>query len=309
MSEREDAKAVFRRRFLPSFSVLRSFESAARHESFTLAAEELNLTQSAISRQIKELESAIGVELFRRVGRRVQLSEAGSAFAEELAQDLERIRQTVFRAIAAGDRGVALRIAVLPTFASRWLIPRLPSFEALCPDIQINVSARPERFDLNREHYDVALHFGQPNWPEAKMQKLCEEKMLPVAAPAFIKRFAVRSPASLLEAPLLHLESRPWAWNDWFDAVGIEKLGALGGKQFGQFSMIIAGAIAGLGAALVPSFLIEKELADGRLTLLNPVGLTTQNAYYIVTPKGSVSPQVSAFTEWMVSCVAGQSNS
>ncbi|QLC26860.1 LysR family transcriptional regulator [Parasphingopyxis algicola] len=289
------------RRFLPSFNILRSFESAARYGSFTMAAEELNLTQSAISRQIKELESNLGVDLFRRVGRRVELTEAGATFADELSVDLERIRQTVFRAITAGEKSKSLRIATLPTFASRWLIPRLPDFEALHPDIHVNLLTCLEPFDFRRENYDAALHFGLANWPETDMQKLFAESMLPVASPAFRKRFNIDDAQSLLAAPLVHLETRPAAWNEWFELAGIRGLGAINGKQFGQFSMIISAATNSIGAALLPSYLIEEELQDGRLVSLSGIHLRTQNAYFIVKPEGSISPQLLAFSNWLQS--------
>ena len=238
------------RRFMPSFAVLRSFECAARHESFTAAAEELHLTQSAISRQIKELEAAVGVELFARVGRRVRLTEAGDRFATELTVDLERIRQTVFRAVSAGERNKALRIATLPTFATRWLVPRLADFERRHPGTEINLTARLDRFDFAAEHFDAAIHFGAPNWPGAEAERLCDEVVVPVATSSFAAEHGLNTPDDLLAAPLIHLETRPTAWNQWFALVGIDGIGAVHGKQFSQFSMVIAGALASLGACL-----------------------------------------------------------
>lgn len=292
------------RRFMPSFAVLRSFECAARHQSFTLAAEELSLTQSAVSRQIKELELAIGADLFRRVGRRVELTDRGAVFAAGLRFDLEQIRTTVFQAITASDDQTVLRVAVLPTFASRWLIPRLPDFEALHPNIQIHLSVRENTFNLVREHFDAALHFGPPVWPDGNLAELCTEVMIPVASPSLIASHDIFEVEDLLKSPLIHLESRPLAWNDWFSIAGLKKLGVLGGKQYGQFSMVIAGAIASLGAAILPSYLIEAELADGRLRAIGEVSLSTQNAYYIATPKGIDNPAIEAFSTW----VRGQIN-
>ena len=182
---RADRKAVAMtpRRHLPSHAILRSFEAAARHESFTLAGEELHLSQSAISRQVRELERIVGTDLFHRAGRRVVLNKAGRDLAGQLAIDLERLRQTVFRAMTAGDQGGVLRVGVLPTFASRWLIPRLPDFARRHPGIRINLSARTAPFDLAEERFDMAIHFGQPDWPGAQMRHLCDETLLAVAAP------------------------------------------------------------------------------------------------------------------------------
>ena len=135
-----------------SHTVLRSFECAARHESFTMAAEELHLTQSAVSRHIKEFEQIVGTELFRRAGRRVLLTDVGKLLASELSVDLDNIHRTVMRAVSTGGSGVALHIATLPTFSNRWLIPRLPEFFARFPDIKINLSIYADPFDMDRQH-------------------------------------------------------------------------------------------------------------------------------------------------------------
>lgn len=295
-----DQIAAASRRFLPSFATLRSFESAARHENFTKAAEELSLTQGAISRQIGELEAAIGVTLFRRAGRRVLLTDAGRAFADELSIDLERLQQTIFRAIAAGNGESALRVATFPTFASRWLIPRLAGFEEMHPSIQVSCFARLEPFDLAREHFDLALHFGAANWPDARMLRLFGETMVPVASPDFARAHDVCDPHALLRARLLHLDTRPGAWKDWFTLVGLDTPGALHGKQFDHFSMIIAAAVSSLGAALLPSYLIERELSDGLLLRLNGPSLRTDNAYYVARPAGEPLPHVQHFLDWLV---------
>ncbi len=289
------------RRYLPTHAVLRSFECAARHESFTLAAEELHLTQSAISRQVKELEAAIGADLFRRVGRRVVLTDAGDNLAAELAIDLENIRQTVLRAIAAGDQGTSLHIAVLPTFASRWLIPRLPEFAKLYPDITVNLATRLEPFDLAAQRLDIAIHFGRENWPDTKMTRIFEEQMIAVCAPAFKTKHQLSEISQLKSLPLLHLETRPLAWADWFAKLEIDNAKANSGTHFDQFSMLIAGAVASLGAALIPQYLIERELANGSLVQLGSTSLGTNKGYFIVTAAGTTRPGVKEFSDWIQS--------
>lgn len=289
------------RRLLPSHAILRSFECAARHESFTLAAEELHLTQSAISRQVKELEQSIGTDLFRRSGRRVVLTTAGQNLASELAVDLENIRQTVLRAIASGERGASLRIAVLPTFASRWLIPRLKGFSKLWPDVTVNLATKLKPFDIEKERFDIAIHFGADDWPDTKMVRLFEEEMIVVCAPEFRKRYNIVDTSQLESLPLLHLETRPTAWSDWFSKVGMDDKQAYSGKQFDQFSMLIAGALASLGVALLPKYLIETELSTGSLVRLADASLTTKNGYFIVTAAGNNRPHVTAFSKWIKS--------
>ena len=201
----------------------------------------------------------VGVALFRRVGRRVELTPSGRSFANELSDDLERIRQTVFRAIAAGSRNRVLQIATLPTFANRWLIPRLLKFESQHPNIQINLSTRLTPVNLSQDRFDAAVHFGGRDWPDTDMFKLCGEVMVPVASRGFIERYKVKGAVALVDAPLLHLETRPSAWSDWFRRAGVDGVGALPGKHFDQFSIIISAAIASLGAGLAPRLLIQKK--------------------------------------------------
>lgn len=284
---------------LPSLAVLRCFEAAARRESFTLAAEELHLTQSAVSRQVRELEQTLGFPLFRRVGRRVVLSDAGRRFAEELGTDLERLRQTVYQTIAAGDQRRALRIASLPTFADRWLIPRLEQFESVNPDIVVNIGTCLKPFDFRRKRFDLAIHFGNEDWPDTRMVPLCDEEVVAVAAPGFVDRHALTEPAGLESVPLLHLDSRPHAWHEWFRATGLTDAPVLRGKWFDQFSMIITAALASLGAALLPVYLIEEELRTGGLVRIGDTTLRTDKSYYIVTPAGVEDELCRRFINWI----------
>ncbi len=290
----------FQRRFLPSYPILRSFDSAARHESFTLAAKELNLTQSAISRQVKELEEIVGVDLFRRVGRRVVLTRAGQKFASDLAVDLGNIRHTVMRAISVGDMSESLRVATLPTFASQWLIPKLSDFKKLYPQAEISLSTRLQPIDLEKENFDLAIHFGQQNWPNSDMRFLCSEVMIPVASPDFVRVHGLSSLKKLARAPLLHLSSRPTVWHDFFQSVGIEGGTFLKGQYFDQFSMIIAGAEASLAAAMVPRYLVEQELKSGALQSLVRKPFTTSDNYYLVTPTGHNNALAKIFCDWML---------
>ncbi len=288
-----------RRRQLPSHTLLRSFECAARQQSFTLAAKELDLTQSAISRQVKELEQIVGTDLFRRVGRRVVLTRAGRNLAAELAVDLENIRQTLLRAVASGEQGASLRIAVLPTFASRWLIPRLPDFTALHPGIAINLATRLEPFDMTREQFDIAIHFGTDNWPDTKMVRIFEEEMIAVCSPEFRDRHGITDGLGLPGLPLLHLETRSTAWPDWFDNTKTDRKSAQSGTHFDQFSMLISGAVASLGAALIPAYLIENELENNSLVRVSGTSLKTRNSYFVVTPAGNSRTGVKEFTDWI----------
>ena len=279
--------------------MLRCFEAAARRQSFTLAAEELHLTQSAVSRQVRELEQSMGFTLFRRVGRRVVLTESGRRFANELGADLERLGQTVYQAVAAGDDGRPLRVASLPTFATRWLIPRLAQFEAANSDIVVSLGTRLGPFDFERERFDLAIHFGNADWPDTTMVRLFDEVVVAVAAPAFVERYGVTGPAGMASVPLLHLESRPLAWREWLRSAGVTNEPALRGKSFDQFSMIITAASVSLGAALLPTYLIEDELRSGELVRIGDTALYRDRSYYIVTPAGEPNEPGRRFSEWL----------
>ncbi|MGB0900498.1 LysR substrate-binding domain-containing protein [Halocynthiibacter sp.] len=298
-------------RALPSLAALRAFECAARHGSFTLAAEELHLTQSAVSRQVKDLEAQLGFSLFRRNGRRVALTDAGGEFARALALDLDRLKQTVSRAVTAGNARTALRIATLSTFASRWLIPRLPEFEAKFPEVEISLSTRLRPFSFDAERFDLAIHHGSADWPDTQMSRLCGEEILAVAAPDFIneQNLTNAEPQDIADAPLLHLETRPGHWAEWLRLQGVDSPSFPRGKQFDQFSMIISAASHGLGAALLPRYLIEKELESGALIPLPGDPVITDNAYWLVTPAGATSPMAQAFARWVKTMVSKDINS
>ncbi len=287
------------RSLLPSHAALRTFESAARYESFTLAAKELHLTQSAVSRQVKELEDVIGVALFRRTGRRVALTEAGRQFATELSIDLDNIRRTMMRAISAGNQTHALRVACLPTFAALWLIPRLPQFDKSHPDIQVNISTRLRRFDLSAERFDLAIHFGARDWPDTEMVPLCKETLVPVCSKTFKRKHKIESVEQLIDAPLLHMQTRPLAWQDYFRSINNMEVPALQGKYFDQFTMVISGAVASLGAALLPSYLIEPELDNGALIAVSDHKLLTNRQYYMVTPSDQNNKAVNRLCDWL----------
>ncbi len=289
---------------IPSYAILRSFESAARHESFTLASEELHLTQSAISRQVKDLEIMLGIKLFKRVGRRVTLTEAGRNFSIDVAADMERMRQTIVRTIAAGAHGSSLRIAVLPTFSTRWLIPRLPLFIKDNPDLELNLETKLEPFDLSEERFDLAIHYGAMDWPNTKMTKICDEVLYATCSPNLRDKFDISTLEMLAQSPLLHLNSRPMAWADWFEKKGYEEKTVFAGKHFDQFSMIIAAAKASIGVGLLPTFLVEKEIEQERLIRLSETSFTTNKAYYIVSPHGGENRNVQNFTNWIKSQVS-----
>ncbi len=292
------------RAMIPDITVLQAFECCARHGNFTLAAAELNLTQSAVSRQIRALEEQLGITLFERIRQRVVLSATGQVLLPEVRQLLERTEDMVLRAKASSDGKKVLSVATLPTFGSRWLVRRLPEFLDLHPGTVVNVASRSEPFDFGVDRFDVAIHYGQPIWAHAVCTYLCGETIVPVASPALIARFPAEVPSDLSRAPLLHLTTRPRLWGEWFSMNGLEALDAFHGNRFDQFNMVIEAAVAGMGFALVPRYLIEGELESGGLVAVMDRPITTDNSYYIVTPEDMKGSSLATdFQNWLLSQV------
>ncbi|MEP9373388.1 LysR family transcriptional regulator [Mesorhizobium sp. KR1-2] len=292
------------RTLIPDLAVLQAFECAARHGNFTKAAMELNLTQSAISRQIKTLESLLGVLLFERVRKRVILSAAGRQLLPEVSRLLLQLEELVLRARASADGKSVLSIATLPTFGSRWMLPRLPDFLARHPGIAVNVASRAEPFDFSVEDFDLAIHYGQPTWPRATCTYLCSETILPVASPSLMEAHSINHPGDLEGKPLLHLATRPKLWVEWFERNGVAWEAAYKGNRFDQFAMIIEAAARGLGFALLPLYLIEDEIASDRLRIVFDRPMTTDNRYYVVLPEGKQDSALGlAFQSWLLTKV------
>lgn len=288
------------RDLLPSIGALVAFESAARHLSFSRAANELHLTQSAISRQIRELETRLGLALFERINQRVFLTGAGESYRQEVARILSGLATATERTMASAGGAEVLNLAVLPTFAARWLVPRLPKFLASHPQATVNFAVRNEPFSFPDSLLDAAIHFGEPTWPGAVCDFLCIEEVFPVAAPALCERLGLQDIAAIALAPLLHQSSRPTAWADWFATESLPAIGAYRGSRFDQFSMIAEAAVAGLGVALMPRFMIETELASNQLVLLTQRPLDAGKAYWFAYPEAKVrSRLVRSFGEWL----------
>ncbi|MBZ9656610.1 LysR family transcriptional regulator [Phyllobacterium lublinensis] len=289
------------RRLIPDIDILQTFECAARHGSFTQAARELNLTQSAVSRQMSELEGQIGVLLFERVRQRVVLCEAGQKFLPEVRRLLGLTEETMLRAMAASQSGSSLSIATLPTFGSRWLMPRLPDFLSRHPEITLSVASRSQPFDFEEEPFDLAIHYGQPVWAHATCTYLCSELIVPVGSPGLCASNPVALPSDLAaSAPLLHLSTRPKAWASWFETAGADVSSPYKGHRFEHFSMVIEAALAGLGFALLPRYLIEHELETGRLQVMFDQPLQTENSYYLVVPDHRrENPLAQIFFTWI----------
>lgn len=291
---------VTSRRFLPSTSLLIAFEAAARAESITVAAGELNLTQSAVSRQIKALEAQIGAELFTREKQTVRLTSAGRIYADQIREALHKIGVASLNANAPSAGGT-LNLAVLPTFGARWLAPRLPKFLNINPSVSVNLAARLARFDFQVEKFDAAILVGNTNWPGVKVTKLMEETIIAVCNPSLKERVGIQSPEDLKRAPLLNMSTRPGAWDRWFNINGVAGSGYQG-MVFDQVSAISQAAIAGVGVALLPSILIQDELAKGDLVPAIDAVVKSDAGYYLAWPaERTYYPPLVAFRDWILS--------
>ncbi|MCA6120213.1 LysR family transcriptional regulator [Bradyrhizobium sp. WSM 1738] len=287
------------RRFLPSTSLLAAFEAAARTGSVTSAARELSLTQSAVSRQIKLLEEQLEVDLFSRERQSICLTAAGEAYAREIREALRKISTASFN-LRANPRGGTLNLAILPTFGTRWLAPRLPRFLALNPGITINLATRLTYFDFRSEALDAAIHFGPRDWPGVEMALLRSEQVVPACSPELKKEYDFRSADELKRAPLLSISTRPNAWDQWFLTQNIAG-GSGQTMYFDQFATVSQAAMVGVGVALLPSFLIQDELASGRLVRALDLPMESAERYYLVwPPERSAYPPLVAFRDWLL---------
>jgi LysR family glycine cleavage system transcriptional activator len=287
------------RRFLPSMSLLTAFDAAARLESFTLAAEELSISQSAVSRQIRLLEEQIGTQLFVRERQTVRLSDAGAAYAREIGDALQTIGNASLN-LRVNPQGGVLNLAILPTLGTRWLAPRLPRFLTQHPGITINLSTRLSAFDFQSDPLDAAIHFGDAPWAGTEGVKLMGEAVSPVCSPDFLAENPVSAPADLLGLPLIHLASRPDQWDEWFTNHGVET-GPLRGMLFDQFATAAQAAASGLGVALLPTFLIDGDMQRGDLVPVFDTPMPGRQFYFLVWPKTRAGHgPLAKFKRWLV---------
>lgn len=294
------------RRLLPSVSMLSAFESAARLGSFSRAAVDLNLTQGAISRQIQALEHQLGVVLFHRSAQAVTLTPVGVTYAQEITAALGLVRTATLNAISQSHGG-ELRLAVLPTFGAKWLIPRLGDFLSQHPDINLTFKSHIKPVDFKEEGVDFAVHYGQPDWPDATCHFLMSETVLPVYSPVLEEKYTLACAEDFKQVPLLHLSTRQGHWTKWFHRhkVAFE---AAHGIRFEQFSALAQATVAGLGVSLMPRLFIESELKAGSLKIFEQGACESSAAYYVVTPtyRNSYYPVVQ-FRNWILQQAQGYS--
>jgi LysR family transcriptional regulator, glycine cleavage system transcriptional activator len=288
-------------RLTPSMSLLVAFEAAARHRSFTRAGQELSLTQSAVSRQVQALEELLGVQLFRRTGRKIAPTELGTMYANDVAFALNRIRTASSQILSFGAGGGSLNLAVLPTFASRWLLPLLASFYEQHSGVLVHLHSRIGKYDLAEARMDAMINAGDGYWPGMLAHRLVPEDPVLIASPKLLERLPIREPADVARHLLLQVTTRAQEWRQWFLANKLSTQEMRPGPFFELTVHLIESAVAGIGIGLISRCLVEAELQRGELVLPLPPPPPNGRAYYFVyPPEKSTFPPLVAFREWLL---------
>jgi LysR family glycine cleavage system transcriptional activator len=294
-------------RQLPPLNALRAYEAAARHLSLTRAPGELHLTQAALSHQIKTLEERLGVSLFKRMGRRLVLTDAAQVYLAELRAAFDRIVEAT-RRLKAQDASGPLKASVLPSFAAMWLLPRLGRFRAVHPEIDLLVAAESELADFARGDVDVAIRTGQGRWPGLRADLITTETLVVVCSPALRDGDPpLHEPTALRHHTLLHDEPRD-RWRIWLARAGLTDIDPWRGPGFSQSNMVIQAAIDGHGVAIVGHALAAAELRAGRLACPFGEAQPTDYSYWLVCPEAAAErPKVAAFRAWLLAEAAAES--
>lgn len=286
------------RKLYPSISALCAFEAVARTLSFTSAADELSLTQGAVSRQVRSLENQLGCILIDRNTRITALSPAGREYLSKISPALMEIRNASLNVLSKDKQRIAT-IALLPTFGTRWLMPRMPKFLQKYPDVTLNFTTRIGKFDFYADKIDAAIYHGLDNWQDVNLTLLKRENVIPVASGDFLKGHPVKTPDDLINLPKLHMKSRPNDWNHWFKIQNLPSI-QNSGMIFEQFSLVTQACMAGVGIALMPEFLIEPELQNRNLVKIG-ASVENESAYYFGVPKtGMQNSVVIDFKNWIL---------
>ena len=288
-------------RRLPPLNALRSFEAAARYESFTRAAEELHVTQSAVSQQVKALEAQLGVKLFNRERQRLMITPAGRDYLIEIREALDHVGAATERLMQRHSTGV-LTVSTSQDFAAKWLVHRLARFAAAHPGIDLRVSATMHNVDFARDDVDVAVRHGDGNWPGLDATRLCAEEIFAVCSPKLLTgRDRLRRPADVLKWPLLRLEDQSKAWKRWFALAGVVAPERLPGPLLNRASMLIDAAIDGQGVALARTTLAAWDLISRRIVRPFDLSWRPAGTYWVVSPRATAKVEkIGRFRDWLL---------
>ena len=284
---------------LPPLNALKAFEAAARHESFTRAAEELCVTQGAVSHQVKALEAELAIKLFNRERQRLIITEAGRDYLAVVRDALDRIAVGTERLLQRQNAGV-LTVSTSPDFAAKWLVHRLGHFAEAHAGIDLRVSATMHHVDFAREDVDMAVRHGDGNWPGLDAVQLSAEQLFAICSPKLMSGRRLARPADILKFPLIHLDSRA-DWTKWLRVAGISDDNVRHGPVLNRASMVIDAAINGQGIALARTTLAAWDLINGRLVRPFAEALRLSKTYWIVCPKATSNvPKIVTFRDWLL---------
>jgi LysR family glycine cleavage system transcriptional activator len=285
---------------MPPLNGLKAFEAAARHESFTRAAEELCVTQGAVSHQVKALEAELGLKLFNRERQRLVITQAGRDYLIVVRDAFDRIAQGTERLLQRQSGG-ALAVSVSPNFAAKWLVHRLGRFAEAHPRIDLRISAQPHHVDFAREDIDLVIRHGDGNFAGLHATRLCTEQVFPVCSPKLVAgRNPLRLPSDLSRYTLIHATDRE-GWSQWLEFAGVAGVDSSRGLVLDQASMAIDAAVDGQGVALSRTALVARDLISGRLIRPFDIAMAASFGYWIVCPKATAKlPKIVVFTEWLL---------
>jgi len=295
------------KRLQPPLHLLKAFLATARFGSVSRASEALHLTQSAVSKQVSELEQITGVLLFERVRQRLALTPAGVRYEAAIRPVLAQLEAATLELITSGDGGGALHLSTLPTFGAKWLIPRLPEFQRQHPHITLHFVPYPQGYDFQRADLDCSILFGNGNWPGATAEYITGREVVLIAPPvpaADAGRAALREPQDVERFTLLQHLSVPHAWTRWCETHGVRGVNGMMGPQLDQFHSLIRAVMAGMGLALVPHCLVKDDIAAGLVSAPLADGYMDEMGYYLCYPesRGHLQP-LDSFRQWLLGSV------
>lgn len=285
---------------IPSIGGLTSFVAAAQHGSFTRAADELHVSQGAISRQIREIESQLGIRLFERIRQRVVLTDAGRLYLTQVKKALHELAEATQR-IASFSNSATLNLFAPPTFGARWLVPRLSGFHSRNPAIMINVTTQYSPNELPLESFDAAVLDKQPHLTGTISHYLLDAEMVAVSSPKLGAHRAVSTPADIARFPLLHKVGRASRWTEWMAEAGVTLDGPLHGHSYETFAMMVEAAVAGHGIALLPHYLVAEDVGAGRLEIIGREFADVRTSYFLVLPEARAGAfAIRSFAFWLI---------
>lgn len=293
---------------LPSLNGLRAFEAAARHLSFTRAAAELNVTQTAISHLIRRLEQQLGTKLFIRRNRALMLTREGQEYLPSIRSAFDDLRQATARLRRPTHEGL-LTLSTTASLATKWLVSRVAAFQDAHPGIEVRITTSAHLVDFRREEVDVAVRYGHGIWPGLRADWLMAEHLFPVCSPELLAAKPLRDPADLANHTLLHTNVSREDWQLWLTAAGLPMaIAKQRGLMFDQHFMAIQAAMQGLGVALGRTHLVEDDIAAGRLVMPFATALPEDAGYYVVVPNATADvPKIVLFRDWLLASASSAS--